>query len=77
MPANTSPSSPFLARLQAFNPFGSSGYVSLPTSEGPGAPLPAPSRREEEEGWFACESYYLSIVDASSRHGRDGFQKEF
>ena len=29
--------------------------MQLPTHEAPGAPLPAPSRREEEEGWFACK----------------------
>lgn len=28
------------------------------TETNPGAPLPAPTRREEEEGWFAC-MYYL------------------
>ena len=51
-PVNTASSSPFLSRIQFLNPFGSGGYVSLPTHEGPGAPLPAPSRREEEEGFF-------------------------
>ena len=63
VPVNTSSSSssssPFLARLQSLNPFGDGGYVRLPTQEGdsgPGAPLPAPSRREEEEGFFARES---------------------
>lgn len=36
------------------NLFGAGGYVRLPISESnPGAPLPAPTRREEEEGWFA------------------------
>lgn len=56
IPVSTS-QSPLLSRLQSINPFGSGGYVRLPThNEGPGAPLPAPSRREEEEGFFACES---------------------
>lgn len=57
IPVNTA-STPILSRLQALNPFGSEGYVRLPTSthEGPGAPLPAPSRREEEEGFFARKS---------------------
>ena len=56
VPANTS-SQPLLSRLQSLNPFGNDGYVRLPTTSGeaPGAPLPAPSRREEEEGFFACE----------------------
>ena len=51
VPANTS-RSPFLSRLQSLNPFSGEGYVSLPTQEGPGAPLPAPTRREEEEGYL-------------------------
>lgn len=56
IPVNTAPQGGFLSSLQSLNPFGDRGYVQLPTTEGPGAPLPAPSRREEEEGWFACES---------------------
>ena len=52
-PVNTSSNTPILGRLQSMNPFGQGGYVRLPTTESPGAPLPAPSRREEEEGWFA------------------------
>lgn len=51
---NTSAQNPLLSKLQSLNPFGSSGYVSLPTHE-PGAPLPAPSQREEDEGIFARE----------------------
>jgi hypothetical protein len=40
------------------NPFGQGGYVQLPThNEAPGAPLPASNRREEEEGFFACEYF--------------------
>ncbi|RII14867.1 hypothetical protein CUC08_Gglean003789 [Alternaria sp. MG1] len=55
-PVNTAPPS-FLGRIQNLNPFGEGGYVRLPITEtNPGAPLPAPSRREEEEGWFACKS---------------------
>ncbi len=55
-PVSTAPQGGFLSSLQSLNPFGDGGYVQLPTTEGPGAPLPAPNRREEEEGWFACES---------------------
>ncbi|KNG48714.1 sft2-domain-containing protein [Stemphylium lycopersici] len=52
-PVTTAPPS-FLGRIQGLNPFGQGGYVRLPTTEtNPGAPLPAPTRREEEEGWFA------------------------
>ncbi|RJE18669.1 hypothetical protein PHISCL_08991 [Aspergillus sclerotialis] len=57
VPVNTSsPSSPFLSRLQSLNPFGGGGgYVQLPTHESPGAPLPAASRREEEDSFLACD----------------------
>lgn len=56
IPVRTSSTTPFLSRLQSLNPFSSGeGYVRLPTHEAPGAPLPAPSRREEEESFFACE----------------------
>lgn len=55
-PVNTSQQTGLLSSIQSLNPFGDRGYVRLPTTEGPGAPLPAPSRREEEEGWLACES---------------------
>jgi hypothetical protein len=55
-PVNTTPPS-FLGRIQNLNPFGEGGYVRLPITEtNPGAPLPAPTRREEEEGWFARKS---------------------
>lgn len=60
LPVNTGTSSntPFLSRLQSYNPFSEGGYVQLPThNEGPGAPLPAATRREEEEGFFACKFY--------------------
>jgi hypothetical protein len=56
IPVNTSSQAPLLSTLQSLNPFSSNsrgGYVRLPTQENPGAPLPAPTRREEEEGWFA------------------------
>ncbi|KAK3067701.1 protein transport protein sft2 [Teratosphaeriaceae sp. CCFEE 6253] len=54
-PANTNKPNPILGTLQKLNPFGDEGFVRLPTheGEGPGAPLPARTRREEEEGWFA------------------------
>ena len=61
VPVRTNSSTPILSRLQRLNPFGDSGYVRLPTHDGPpGAPLPAPSRREEEEGFFARE--YSNVV---------------
>ncbi|EFX03939.1 golgi traffic protein [Grosmannia clavigera kw1407] len=55
-PVNTSRRSGLLSSLESWNPFGDRGYVQLPTTEGVGAPLPAPNRREEEEGWFAPRS---------------------
>ncbi|CAK7235967.1 Protein transport protein sft2 [Sporothrix bragantina] len=54
VPVNTSQRTGLLSSLQSLNPFGDSGYVRLPTTESSAAPLPAPSRREEEEGWFVC-----------------------
>jgi len=62
VPANTSSSTPILSKLSSFNPFKSGGYVQLPTHEAPGAPLPAPSRREEEEGWFALSRWDRLLV---------------
>ncbi|KFY87546.1 hypothetical protein V500_06901 [Pseudogymnoascus sp. VKM F-4518 (FW-2643)] len=52
-PIDTSQQTGLLSSLKSLNPFGGDGYVQLPTTEGPGAPLPAPNRREEEEGFFA------------------------
>lgn len=59
VPVRTNPPS-LVGRLQSLNPFGSGGYVRLPVQESPGAPLPAPNRREEEEGWLACKSLPFS-----------------
>ena len=68
---DTSQQTGLLSSIKSLNPFGNgnSGYFRLPTTEGEGAPLPAPSRREEEEGWFVRESTpfrYLSSLLASS-----------
>jgi hypothetical protein len=65
-PVNTQPTG-FLSSIQSYNPFqGSRGYVRLPTTEGgAGAPLPAPTRREEEEGWFVCK--LISLMPSCSR----------
>ncbi|KAJ4394436.1 protein transport protein sft2 [Gnomoniopsis smithogilvyi] len=61
-PVNTSQQSGLLSSLQSFNPFGDRGYVRLPTTEGAGAPLPAPSRREEEDGWFTLSRWDRLLV---------------
>ncbi|CBX92302.1 hypothetical protein LEMA_P050080.1 [Plenodomus lingam JN3] len=62
VPVNTSSPS-VLSRLQNLNPFGTGGYVSLPITEtNPGAPLPAPTRREEEEAWFALSRWDRLLV---------------
>jgi len=63
-PANTNKQNPLLGSLQKYNPFGGEGNVRLPTTEGeaPGAPIPARSRREEEEGWFARKSRSLCFT---------------
>jgi len=57
MPVNTSQQTGLLSSIKSLNPFGD-GYVRLPTTEGAGAPLPARTRREEEEAFFACESTF-------------------
>jgi hypothetical protein len=64
-PVNTRPQqSGLLSSIGNLNPFRGSGYVQLPTAEGPGAPLPAPTRREEEEGWFVRKSIWvISLVE--------------
>ncbi|KIX94372.1 uncharacterized protein Z520_09758 [Fonsecaea multimorphosa CBS 102226] len=62
IPPNTSSSNPLLSRISSLNPFGSKGYVQLPTHEAPGAPLPAPTRREEEEGWFALSRWDRLLI---------------
>lgn len=54
-PVNTSQQSGLLSSIRSLNPFQDRGYVRLPTTESAGAPLPAPTRREEE-GWFVRES---------------------
>lgn len=58
-PVNTNRQNPIVGTLQKLNPFSNEGFVRLPTTEGegeaPGAPFPARTRREEEEGWFACK----------------------
>lgn len=57
LPVNTAQQTGgLLSSIKSLNPFGDSGYVRLPTTEGAGAPLPGRNRREEEEGWFASES---------------------
>ena len=57
-PVNTSQQRGLLSSIKSLNPWGE-GYVQLPITEGAGAPLPAPSRREEEEGFFAREFSFL------------------
>lgn len=59
VPVNTAQQTGLLSSIKSLNPFGDGGYVRLPTTEGAGALLPGRNRREEEEGWFACESTFL------------------
>jgi len=75
-PVNTAPQNPILGTLSKLNPFASAGYVRLPTTEGegPGAPLPARTRREEEEGWFARKSTITCCcMHTSSGHAGHSF----
>ncbi|RAH40197.1 putative Golgi traffic protein SFT2 [Aspergillus brunneoviolaceus CBS 621.78] len=64
LPARTNSSNaPFLSRLQSWNPFGQGeGYLQLPTHEAPGAPLPAPTRREEEDSFFALSRWDRMLI---------------
>ncbi|KEZ41802.1 hypothetical protein SAPIO_CDS6793 [Scedosporium apiospermum] len=64
IPVNTSQQSGFLSSLKSLNPFRDGGYVQLPTTESSGAPLPAPNRREEEEGWFALSRWDRLMIFA-------------
>lgn len=68
-PASNTSSTPVLSTLQSLNPFGSRGYVQLPSQEGSAAPLPAPSRREEEEGWFALSRWDRMLIFAGCNIG--------
>ncbi|ESZ89828.1 hypothetical protein SBOR_9786 [Sclerotinia borealis F-4128] len=62
LPVNTAQQTGgLLSSIKSLNPFGDSGYVRLPTTEGAGAPLPGRNRREEEEGWFACKLTYRTF----------------
>lgn len=67
-PVNTSQQTGLLSSIQSLNPFGERGYVRLPTTEGAGAPLPARSRREEDEAWFArkliCDPCVIVVSSA-------------
>ncbi|KAI9752343.1 MAG: protein transport protein sft2 [Lichina confinis] len=60
---------PLLSRLAALNPFASEGHVRLPTHESPGAVLPAPTRREEEEGWFILSRWDRILLFAGCNIG--------
>jgi len=62
LPVNTSQQSGLFTSLSSLNPFSNQGYVQLPTTEGAGAPLPAPSRREEEEAWFALSRWDRLLI---------------
>ncbi|PYH92118.1 SFT2 domain protein [Aspergillus ellipticus CBS 707.79] len=64
LPARTNSSNaPILSRLQSWNPFGQGeGYLQLPTHEVPGAPLPAASRREEEDTFLALSRWDRMLI---------------
>jgi len=62
IPVNTSQQSGLLSSIKSLNPFSDRGYFQLPITEGAGAPLPAPSRREEEEGWFVLSRWDRLLI---------------
>ncbi|KAK3383867.1 Got1/Sft2-like family-domain-containing protein [Lasiosphaeria ovina] len=59
---DTSQQSGLFSSLKSLNPFGDRGYLQLPTTEGAGAPLPAPNRREEEEAWFVLSRWDRLLI---------------
>ncbi|KAH7329981.1 Got1/Sft2-like family-domain-containing protein [Rhexocercosporidium sp. MPI-PUGE-AT-0058] len=69
LPVNTSQQTGLLSSIKSLNPFGDSGYVRLPTVEGPGAPLPARNRREEDEAWFALSRWDRLLIFAGCNIG--------
>ncbi|KAJ9157636.1 Protein transport protein SFT2 [Pleurostoma richardsiae] len=69
IPVNTSQQNGLLSSIKSLNPFGDRGYVRLPTTESSGAPLPAPSRREEEEGWFVLSRWDRLLIFAACNLG--------
>jgi len=69
-PVNTSTSSQFFSKIQSINPFGSSGYVRLPTSNSEPPPqLPAQTRQEEEAGWLALSRWDRLLAFAACNLG--------
>ncbi|KAJ8061336.1 hypothetical protein OCU04_010399 [Sclerotinia nivalis] len=70
LPVNTAQQTGgLLSSIKSLNPFGDSGYVRLPTTEGAGAPLPGRNRREEEEGWFALSRWDRLLLFAGFNIG--------
>ncbi|UNI15203.1 protein transport protein sft2, variant 2 [Purpureocillium takamizusanense] len=61
-PVTTSQPSGLMASIKNLNPFQDRGYLRLPTTENAGAPLPAPTRREEEEGWFVLSRWDRLLI---------------
>jgi len=53
---STAPTNPLLSKISSLNPFGSNGYIRLPTTSAE-AQLPARSREEEEAGYFALSRW--------------------
>ncbi|EZF26188.1 hypothetical protein H113_01715 [Trichophyton rubrum MR1459] len=71
-PAQSNTSTPFFSKIQSWNPLGSGrgGYVQLsPDNAASSAPLPAPSRREEEEAWFALSRWDRMLIFAACNVG--------
>ena len=59
LPVNTTQQTGLLSSIKSLNPFGQGGYVRLPTTEGPGAPLPA-RNRHRRDAWFRWVSPSVS-----------------
>ncbi|KAF0318728.1 golgi traffic protein [Colletotrichum asianum] len=62
VPVNTAQQSGLMSSIKSLNPFGNNSYIQLPTTEGAGAPLPAASRREEEEGFATLSRWDRLLI---------------
>ncbi|KAF6820383.1 hypothetical protein CPLU01_12777 [Colletotrichum plurivorum] len=62
VPVNTAQQSGLLSSIKSLNPFGNSSYIQLPITEGAGAPLPAATRREEEDGWATLSRWDRLLI---------------
>ncbi|KLJ09154.1 hypothetical protein EMPG_15426 [Blastomyces silverae] len=66
---NRTTSNSVFSSLQSLNPFADRGYVQLPAQDDSAAPLPAPTRREEDETWFSLTRWDRMLIFAGCNIG--------